>query len=312
MTKKAFLQEVERDKDLTTLVSTQNWVEENKILIESQLEEYGAILFSGLPIESAEDFDLFVSAFQYDTFTYEESLSNAVRINKTDKVFTANEAPKEIEIFLHHEMAQTPTYPKYIFFFCKSASLHGGETPLCRSDYLFDELLKVDPDLVARFEKNGVIYNSIISSGDELVSGQGRSWQKTLGVKSKTEAEIRLSDLGYSWNWIEGDSLSVTTKPFAAIKELKDGNKSFFNQVLAASLGWKKNSENDLSPVKFGNGEEIPKSSIQIISKLAQSLTLLRDWEDNDIVLIDNYRVMHGRKPYSGKKTREVLVSLTT
>ena len=103
-----------------------------------------------------------------------------------------------------------------------------------------------------------------MSSGDELVSGQGRSWQKTLGVKSKTEAEIRLSDLGYSWNWIEGDSLSVTTKPFAAIKELKGGNKSFFNQVLAASLGWKKNSKEDISPVKFGNGEEIPESIIQI------------------------------------------------
>ena len=84
MTKKAFLQEVERDKDLTTLVSTQNWVEENKILIESQLEEYGAILISGLPIESTEDLDLYVSAFQYDTLTYEESLSNAVRLNKTD------------------------------------------------------------------------------------------------------------------------------------------------------------------------------------------------------------------------------------
>ena len=151
-----------------------------------------------------------------------------------------------------------------------------------------------------------------MSSGDELVSGQGRSWQKTLGVNSKKEAEIRLNNLGYSGNWVEGDSLSVTTKPFAAIKELKDGNKSFFNQVLAASLGWKKNSEDDLSPVKFGNGEEIPESSIQIISDLARSLTLLREWHDNDILLIDNYRVMHGRKPFSGEKNREVLVSLTT
>jgi hypothetical protein len=151
-----------------------------------------------------------------------------------------------------------------------------------------------------------------MSSGDELVSGQGRSWQKTLGVKSKKEAETRLNDLGYSWNWIEGDNVSVTTKPFAAIKELKDGNKSFFNQVLAASLGWKKNSEDDLSPVKFGNGEEIPEASIQMISELAKSLTLLRHWKDNDIVLIDNYRVMHGRKPFSGEKNREVLVSLTT
>ena len=311
MNKKDFLKEIQEDTKLVKMPSTEKWVHENKVSIESQLDEYGAVLFSNLPVENAEDFDLFVSAFKYDTFTYEESLSNAVRINKTDKVFTANEAPSEIEIFLHHEMAQTPTYPKNIFFFCKSASQYGGETPLCRSDYLYAELLKEDASLVAKFEKNGVIYNSIMSNGDELVSGQGRSWQKTLGVKSKEEAEIRLNDLGYIGHWIERDSLSVTTKPFAAIKELKDGNKSFFNQVLAASLGWKKNSEGDLSPVTFGNGEEIPQSSIQIISNLASSLTLLREWKDNDILLIDNHRIMHGRKPFSGEKNREVLVSLT-
>ena len=311
MNNQVFLQEIENDLGLSTPESTKNWVNENKGSVESQLEEYGAVLFSGLPIENAEDFDLFISSFNYDIFTYEESLSNAVRINKTNKVFTANEAPKEIEIFLHHEMAQTPIYPKNIFFFCKSASLNGGQTPLCRSDHLYTAILKEDAGLLAKFQENGVIYNSVMSNGDELVSGQGRSWQKTLGVISTDEAEIRLNDLGYSWNWIEGDNLSVTTKPFEAIKELKDGSKSFFNQVLAASLGWKKNSEDDLLPVKFGNGEEIPEASIQMISELAKSLTLLRYWKDNDILLIDNYRVMHGRKPFSGEKDREVLVSLT-
>ena len=311
MTNQPFLQEVENDSGLNNLKSTQDWLKENKIFIELKLEEHGAIIFKDLPVKTAEDFDQFVSTFNYDTFTYEESLSNAVRINKTDKVFTANEAPREVEIFLHHEMAQTPTYPKNIFFFCKSASETGGETPLCRSDQLYEELLKADKALVESFEKFGVIYNSIMSSGDELISGQGRSWQKTLGVSSKNDAEAKLSKLGYSWNWIEDDNLSVTTKTLQATKELGNGQKSFFNQVIAASLGWKKNSENQIAPVRFGNGEEIKESYIELISELAQSLTLLRSWQDHDILLIDNYRVMHGRKPFAGNKNREVLVSLT-
>jgi alpha-ketoglutarate-dependent taurine dioxygenase len=311
MTNQPFLQEVENDSGLNNLKSTQDWLKENKIFIELKLEEHGAIIFKDLPVKTAEDFDQFVSTFNYDTFTYEESLSNAVRINKTDKVFTANEAPREVEIFLHHEMAQTPTYPKNIFFFCKSASETGGETPLCRSDQLYEALLKADKALVESFEKFGVIYNSIMSSGDELISGQGRSWQKTLGVSSKNDAEEKLSKLGYSWNWIEDDNLSVTTKTLQATKELGNGQKSFFNQVIAASLGWKKNSENQIAPVRFGNGEEIKESYIELISELAQSLTLLRSWQDHDILLIDNYRVMHGRKPFAGNKNREVLVSLT-
>ena len=311
MTNQPFLQEVENDSGLNNLKSTQDWLKENKIFIELKLEEHGAIIFKDLPVKTAEDFDQFVSTFNYDTFTYEESLSNAVRINKTDKVFTANEAPREVEIFLHHEMAQTPTYPKNIFFFCKSASETGGETPLCRSDQLYEALLKADKALVESFEKFGVIYNSIMSSVDELISGQGRSWQKTLGVSSKNDAEAKLSKLGYSWNWIEDDNLSVTTKTLQATKELGNGQKSFFNQVIAASLGWKKNSENQIAPVRFGNGEEIKESYIELISELAQSLTLLRSWQDHDILLIDNYRVMHGRKPFAGNKNREVLVSLT-
>ena len=311
MTNQPFLQEVENDSGLNNLKSTQDWLKENKIFIELKLEEHGAIIFKDLPVKTAEDFDQFVSTFNYDTFTYEESLSNAVRINKTDKVFTANEAPREVEIFLHHEMAQTPTYPKNIFFFCKSASETGGETPLCRSDQLYEALLKADKALVESFEKFGVIYNSIMSSGDELISGQGRSWQKTLGVSSKNDAEAKLSKLGYSWNWIEDDNLSVTTKTLQATKELGNGQKSFFNQVIAASLGWKKNSENQIAPVRFGNGEEIKESYIELINELAQSLTLLRSWQDHDILLIDNYRVMHGRKPFAGNKNREVLVSLT-
>ena len=311
MTNQPFLQEVENDSGLNNLKSTQDWLKENKIFIELKLEEHGAIIFKDLPVKTAEDFDQFVSTFNYETFTYEESLSNAVRINKTDKVFTANEAPREVEIFLHHEMAQTPTYPKNIFFFCKSASETGGETPLCRSDQLYEALLKADKALVESFEKFGVIYNSIMSSVDELISGQGRSWQKTLGVSSKNDAEEKLSKLGYSWNWIEDDNLSVTTKTLQATKELGNGQKSFFNQVIAASLGWKKNSENQIAPVRFGNGEEIKESYIELISELAQSLTLLRSWQDHDILLIDNYRVMHGRKPFAGNKNREVLVSLT-
>ena len=306
-----FLKELKNDKGLESIDSTQAWINKNKVSIENFLEEHGVILFSDFPVKNAENFDHFVTAFNFETFTYEKSLSNAVRINKTDKVFTANEAPKEIEIFLHHEMAQTPIYPHRIFFFCKSTSEKGGETPLCRSDHLYDAIYRENESLLKNFEKYGVIYNSIMSDGDELVSGQGRSWQKTLGVENKNEAEIKLAQLGYEWTWMQGNNLSVTTCTFEAIKTLKDGRKSFFNQVIAASLGWKKSSENEVSPVRYGNGDEIDLSAIDLIAELANSLTFLRSWEENDILLVDNFRVMHGRKPFSGRRAREVLVSLT-
>ena len=86
MTDQTFLQVLENDSGLTNITATCDWLKENKQSIELKLEEYGAILFKDLPIETIQDFDQFVSTFKYDTFTYKESLSNAVRINKTNKV----------------------------------------------------------------------------------------------------------------------------------------------------------------------------------------------------------------------------------
>ncbi len=126
-------------KDNTDAVT---WVKDNLAELKSALAESGTLLFRGFPLASAEDFDAFSSAFGYDSFTYQESLSNAVRINFTDRVFTANEAPKDVEIFLHHEMAQTPISPDQLFFFCLKAADKGGATPLCRSDKLFEKLQK--------------------------------------------------------------------------------------------------------------------------------------------------------------------------
>ena len=85
--------------------------------------------FRGLGIQSAKAFDRFSYQFGYRDFSYQASLSNAVRVNLTPRVFTANEAPKEVEIFLHHEMAQTPLPPDKLFFCCLSASESGGATP---------------------------------------------------------------------------------------------------------------------------------------------------------------------------------------
>ena len=173
-----------------------SWVRTNEVQLKSALADDGAILFRGFPIACAEDFDQFAAAFGYGEFTYEESLSNAVRINKTRRVFTANEAPPDVEIFLHHELAQTPVYPQKIFFCCLSAAEEGGATPICRSDDLFDAFKSEHPQWANQFESLGVKYSTHMPGDNDLNSGQGRSWKSTLSVSSNEAAEARLRELG--------------------------------------------------------------------------------------------------------------------
>ena len=123
--------------------------EQSAVLME-QLAIHGAILFRGCGVSEAQAFDDFVAGFGLPNFPYDESLSNAVRHNRTPRVFTANEAPQKVEIFLHHEMAQTPYFPSHLFFFCEQAAASGGATPLCRSDVLLNILSEHLPGFVAR------------------------------------------------------------------------------------------------------------------------------------------------------------------
>ncbi|MBX7541243.1 TauD/TfdA family dioxygenase [Qipengyuania sphaerica] len=279
-----------------------------KAAIDAQLAEKGAVLFRGFDVPDPFAFDAAVAGYGEPGFTYEESLSNAVRVNVTERVFTANEAPPSTTIFLHHEMAQTPLYPSKLFFYCEVAPDEGGATPLCRSDHLFARLEDADPQIASAFETRGVRYSNVMPGENDAASGQGRSWRSTLGVDTREEAEARLANLGYEWEWRGDDSLRARTPVLPAVRELGDGRKSFFNQLIAAFCGWSDIRNDPARTVTFGDGEPITHEHMAGAISLSEELTYDHAWQAGDVVLVDNFTVMHGRKPFSGK--RRVLASL--
>lgn len=290
--------------------SLADYLSANVHAVESALDDAGAVLFRGFDVPDPHAFDSAVAAYSKPGFTYEDSLSNAVRTNVTPRVFTANEAPPETEIFLHHEMAQTPIYPSALFFYCEIAPGKGGATPLCRSDWVYDQLAQEAPRFSAQLEKEGVRYTNVMPGDDDAGSGQGRSWRGTLNSVTPGEAEKRLADLGYSWEWLGDGSLRATTPPLPAVRELGDGRKSFFNQLIAAFRGWSDSRNSPNKAITFGNGAPITFEDMAPAIAIADGLTHDLQWCAGDVALIDNFAVMHGRRPYEGK--RRVLASLVS
>ena len=301
---------VENHTGLEDMADVLTWLSTESNGFKNQLATSGAVLFRGFPVKTAEDFDAFASAFGYGDFSYQESLSNAVRINHTTRVFSANEAPPGIEIFLHHEMAQTPISPEKIFFCCLSAAEKGGATPVCRSDLLYATFRERYPDWARLFASLGLKYMMQMPAGADLTSGQGRSWRSTLSVETVSEAEQRLATLGYTWQWQEDESLVTRTPVLQAVKALPDGSESFYNQLIAAHLGWKSTGSGKSDMLTFGNGDAIPEASLTALASIAAEFTVPVMWQNSDVALVDNHRVMHGRYPYSGSRKRAVIVCL--
>jgi hypothetical protein len=292
----------------TTLDVATEWVTQNRARLCNQAEQHGAVMFRGFPLRTAEDFDRFIAAFDLPNFPYEESLSNAVRVVKTPRVFTANEAPSAVRIWLHHEMAQTPLYPSRLFFFCEQPADTGGATPLCRSDVLWDRLRIEHPRFAADCESKGLKYSNVMPLEDDAGSGMGRSWQSTLRTTTRAGAQERLAALGYSWTWLADGCLRATTPVLPAVRRLGDGRTAFFNQLIAASQGWKDERNDPTKAITFGDGTPLDREAIDAAARLGDELSFEVQWQRGDVALVDNYVTMHGRRPFTG--TRKVLASL--
>ena len=284
------------------------WIAANASSLVGQAAEHGAILFRGFPLHTAEDFDRFVSAFGLPNFPYSESLSNAVRVNRTPRVFTANEAPPTVDILFHHEMAQTPVYPARLFFFCEQPAESGGATPLCRSDVLWQRIEQRSPEFARNCVEKGLVYSHVMPNGDDPQSGMGRSWQTTLRATNPADAESRLQSLGYHWQWLDNGCLRATTPVLPAVHLLPSGRRSFFNQLIAAYQGWKDSRNDPSKSITFGDGSALDREAALLAASMAAELAFDIDWRRGDVALLDNFVVMHGRRTFRG--TRKVLASL--
>lgn len=295
-------------KDSCGVGECMDWVASKRQELMDLASLHGAVLFRGFPLVNAEDFDRLVSTLEIENFPYKRSLSNAVRVNFTERVFSANEAPSTVKIFLHHEMAQTPLYPAVILFFCELAAEQGGATPLCRSDVLYEKVAEVCPNLIRDLAMKGLKYSNVMPAADDPESGMGRSWQSTLGVSDRDAAEKRLHELGYSWEWLEQDSLRATTPILPGVRKLPDGRVTLFNQLIAAYSGWKDKRNDPSSAIRHGDDTPLDAASVNRLIEIADEITFDMEWQTGDAVLIDNTLVMHGRRPFVGK--RRVLASL--
>ena len=290
-----------------TLDAACAWAASRRDSLVSEAGRCGAVLFRGFPLATAEDFDAFVTAFALPNFPYYESLSNAVRVNRTPRVFTANEAPPSVAIYLHHEMAQTPVYPSHLFFFCEQPAETGGATPLCRSDVLWERLKERHPAFARDCETKGLRYSHVMPGEDDAASGMGRSWQSTLRAATRAEAEARLRELGYEWEWVP-EGLRATTPVLPAVRNMPDGRTTFFNQLIAAARGWKDSRNDPSKAVTFGDGGPLDRDAVPAAAALGDELSFDVPWRRGDVALVDNFVAMHGRRTFTG--TRKVLASL--
>ena len=339
------------------------WAAANQPELEALLSRYGAVLFRGLVrSDDAADaaagaspaalaFSAFVRGFsgaRWADLPYADSLSYAVRTEVCDRVCTTNEGRLGGMVW-HHEQAQAPRFPRAVFFFCEVPAEPGcgGGTGISPSAAVHDALAREHPAFLAACAAKGLVYRARLPprDGAGAGSGVGRSWRSFWRCAKKAEAEARMRELGYSWQWEaaaggggggggeeeeeeeEEDVLRMVTPVLPAVVAAPpSATLVFFNQAIAQVLSNAKwflevsDSAKTLTPeeeaakvgefLTLGDGSPVDLAALRFAAQVADENAYDIEWQRNDVALLDNYLVMHARRAWAGDGPRKVLASL--
>ena len=82
--------------------------------VEENHAQHPAILFRGLPAETAQDFSTIAKEIPWKGMTYEGGASFRQKIDESVGTYTVNDDPDDVTIDLHNEMSYTKVYPSKV------------------------------------------------------------------------------------------------------------------------------------------------------------------------------------------------------
>jgi alpha-ketoglutarate-dependent taurine dioxygenase len=294
------------DTDLTGFIA------ENRAQLDAHIETKGAVLLRGFAVCDAARLREVVVDLCGQPWHYTEGSSERRQLG--DAVYTSTEYPPQYAISLHNELSYTRRWPGRLCFCCPQPPASGGQTPLADSRRI---LRSLPPDLVTEFEERRIAYIRNLRS--QAAPGLGLSWQAVWETDNRHEVEAYCAREQIDIRWNEDGSLWTRQIRPATATHPKTGERVWFNQVdqfHPSNLGDDVAAEllevldPDALPLNatFADGSPIPAEMIDVVRQTSWSEATAFDWQEGDLLVIDNMLVAHGRMPFQGP--RRVLVAM--
>ena len=214
--------------------------------------------------------------------------------------YAEDEAIGEGALPLHHDIGQGHRRPGHLLFFCARPANSGGEIVLVDSRDVATLAEKLSPDVCRRLE-SGVTYERVLPAVDDPSSPIGGSWRSTFLCGTKDEVEAKLQRSRMEWAWRTNASLWVRSSPTSAF-DTAGGRRVFSNSILSVVRGWNDARNRGSECVRFADGEAIPAEFVESLYAAAWKTRYECDLQAGELLVVDNARTMHGRRPFSGAR----------
>ena len=287
---------VEQNSFVTTLTTCDPKV------VRDTLKEHGALIVKAAA--SLSDFEALSDRLM--TPMVHHSTSTTIErdvVNNNGTTSTVNKGMDYIP--LHREASYAPGCPDILMLYCVRPADNGGETTLCDGVKLLNSL----PPRIRDFVDNAILKWSWSVTPER--------WMATLGVNSKEAAVAKLNKIHLllrPWEKLdanfEGDILNGVFQTLCVIPTRWGKRRSFCNSLLIyhyreATPFYPKT----IYTPTLSDGSPFPSDMLEEISEYAKIRTHSVSWEENQILMFDNSRYMHGRTGFSDTN-RRILVRM--
>jgi len=307
------------------------YVKENSMELKSRMEENGAVIFRDFELmKSKEGFEEFYNALEMKVCLdplHSVSARPTVDGDKNSAVYEAvnKESRKNFFIGMHNEFVGTRA-PRAAAFVCLKAADEGGEFLIADGRSIFRDL---KPDFVEKLYDRSIRYSVMelpffgwLDNVPEAVQGPLK-----VGIRGLASAAINSKvDFSVDLQWGEGGYDDVRflqarapSQPPIVIHPIT-GDPTWFCNVHSHSSKLRKSREDiygaerfedgasqiNKSDMFFGDDGDISDEELKHMDDVTMKNVQYVKMTEGDVVLLDNYKCMHGRNVFDGTRKHGV------
>lgn len=267
--------------------------------VVARFREHGSLLLRGFPDEGA--FMAFTDAHGRRFSDYQ---GGGMRWGALDResiggnptLLSVTGATQGFPMALHGEMYYLGTRPSILWFYCDTPPARGGQTTTCDGEALFRAL---DPATRRFLEEHRTLYRRRLSRSEWVTTYQTGSLDEVRRI-----CAAHGTDVG-----VRSDGGIETRFVCSPLVRTASGRTAFVNSLLlvhsveqAFESGWvRENLDQGGRPdspivVRLEDGGRLPAELLAEVAEVAESLTVEVPWSRGDVLMLDNRRVMHGRR----------------
>ncbi|MHC5672871.1 TauD/TfdA family dioxygenase [Nostoc sp.] len=262
-------------------------LELDKKEIISFFKSHGVLLFRGFDVDT-NLFKEFTNLLSIDFRNYAGGAFSRRVINGDQTLLSVNDFKSEIK--LHGEMYYQQNIPLMLWFFCANPPLEDGETTVCDGRQFFKEISSSTKEL---FSKKKLKFTVQISQQD---------WQKKYQTDDLNTLEEIFQQNNTHLTVNDDQSILLEYISPAIISSRCGKYRVFINSLLPTK---------QLSPkiLNFEDDSEISDEVVSELNEIAEKITTEISWQKSDILMIDNTRILHGRRSFTDDQ-RDIYIRL--